>query len=642
MKTLLIGFSPLIAGLLVKKIFEVLGLGALLKLSGALMSGAAGVGKLAGDTTFGDRHATKIDKSIVNHGNKFGKKIGKENLGENIANGSLAKAALVMGKHATNPRKAKATLKKHKEDAQIAKHLEQKDKAEKADKRQGHLQEIADKRNGKISSLSSKEKETLSDADLKEEIDSGTAAAMVTGVGVSKTGELSSKNPQNKNKLGKVNETLTSQNTTTDQEYMEKTAVDRKKSEELELEQHKGKDKQKAIKNIYDDRANSIISNSGLEGRTLSPADVKATAELISKMTGVPVGNISLPNNGLPPLVGLGGNGAKMTLPSDIEQARSIASMPYHYYPESETRRRAGESEEARSGRLHQLMISKGDYDPAKNVYTDMVAKHNISDSDIKLAIAGAASRLDTIKIEVNSSQSASAANWSKQFDNAINVSKAKEIRAHNAEMEKKIELQSIVLKSASEPIAMKVKSDEVFAIIDSGKNLDGGNLQEFNRSVKSNIASVFENQTMVFEDQIRAAAGLASFTLAAGTDFHSAENTAQTYEKAKKIDQVNEEKLDNYKTSGRELFKLIGQNSSGDELKDIYSKLSELAINFQSNIVAEKETILSELEQAKEAANIISGAEVKVNSGKIGRKMITAKKFFEPLGLIDESVNNG
>jgi hypothetical protein len=282
-------------------------------------------------------------------------------------------------------------------------------------------------------------------------------------------------------------------------------------------------------------------------------------------------------------------------------------------------------------------MISKGDYDPGKNVYTDMVAKHNISDTDIKLAMAGSPSKLDTIKIEVNSSQSANAASWSRQFDASIAVSAAKELRAHNAELDKKVEIQRVVLNSASEPIAMKVKSEEVFTIIDSGKNLDSAQMQEFNRSVKSNIVSVFENQTMVFEDQIKAATGLASFTLAVGTDFDSAESTSQTYKMAEMRDAVNEEKLNNYKESAKELFKSIGQNSSGDEIKAVYGRLSELALNFQSNIVSERSAILSEFQVAKQASTMITGADVKVNSGKAGRKMITAKNLFEPLGLKDD-----
>jgi hypothetical protein len=368
----------------------------------------------------------------------------------------------------------------------------------------------------------------------------------------------------------------------------------------------------------------------------MSSVDTEATLKQLSQITGLPTGNISLPNNGLPPLLGIGSNGTKMVLPNDVDQARNIARMPYNYYPESETRRRTGESEEARSGRLHQLMISKGDYDPAKNVYTDMVAKHNISDTDIKLAMSGSPSKLDTIKVEVNSSQSAHAASWSKQFDASIAVSAAKELRAHNAELDKKVEIHRVVLNSASEPIAMKVKSDEVFTIIDSGKNLDSAQMQEFNLSVKSNIVSVFENQTMVFEDQIKAATGLASFTLAIGTDFDSAESTSQTYKLAEIRDAANEEKLNNYKESAKELFKSIGQNSSGEQIKEVYGKLSELALNFQSSIVSERSSILSDFQTAKQVSGIITGADVKVNSGKTGRKMITAKNLFEPLGLRD------
>jgi hypothetical protein len=265
-----------------------------------------------------------------------------------------------------------------------------------------------------------------------------------------------------------------------------------------------------------------------------------------------------------------------------------------------------------------------------------MVAKHNISDTDIKLAMSGSPSKLDTIKVEVNSSQSAHAASWSKQFDASIAVSAAKELRAHNAELDKKVEIHRVVLNSASEPIAMKVKSDEVFTIIDSGKNLDSAQMQEFNLSVKSNIVSVFENQTMVFEDQIKAATGLASFTLAIGTDFDSAESTSQTYKLAEIRDAANEEKLNNYKESAKELFKSIGQNSSGEQIKEVYGKLSELALNFQSSIVSERSSILSDFQTAKQVSGIITGADVKVNSGKTGRKMITAKNLFEPLGLRD------
>lgn len=636
MKTLIIGFSPLIAGLLVRKIFKMLGLGDLTKLSGALMSGAAGVGKLAGDKGFGGRMTDGMDKSIKAQGNKLGKRIGKEGLGDNIADGSILKAAKVMSGHALHPRKAMATAKKHKEDAQIAKHLKDKEKNELKDKRQGHLDDIAAKRAGKVKALEDKNLEAISDKDLKDEIDSGSAAGMITGVGVSKTGKLSSKDPANKKKKGKINDSLTNQNTTTDQEGMEKLANERNKSQKIILDEYKGKDRNKAIKNIYDERAALTMGHANLDGRKMSSADTEATLKQLSQITGLPTGNISLPNNGLPPLLGIGSNGTKMVLPNDVDQARNIARMPYNYYPESETRRRTGESEEARSGRLHQLMISKGDYDPAKNVYTDMVAKHNISDTDIKLAMSGSPSKLDTIKVEVNSSQSAHAASWSKQFDASIAVSAAKELRAHNAELDKKVEIHRVVLNSASEPIAMKVKSDEVFTIIDSGKNLDSAQMQEFNRSVKSNIVSVFENQTMVFEDQIKAATGLASFTLAIGTDFDSAESTSQTYKLAEIRDAANEEKLNNYKESAKELFKSIGQNSSGEQIKEVYGKLSELALNFQSSIVSERTSILSDFQTAKQVSGIITGADVKVNSGKTGRKMITAKNLFEPLGLRD------
>jgi hypothetical protein len=637
MKTLIIGFSPLIAGLLVRKIFKMLGLGDLTKLSGAVMSGAAGVGKLAGDKTFGSRMADGMDKGIKSQGNKLGKRIGKEGLGDNIADGSLLKAAKVMSGHAMHPRKARAKAKQHREDAKIAKHLREEEKNKLKKERDGHLKDITAKRDGKVKALEDKNLEASSDKDLKNEIDSNSAAGMITGVGVSKTGKLISNDPANKNKKGKINDSLTNQNTTTDKGAMEELAKTREESEKIILDEFTGKDRKKAIKNIYDERALETIGHAGLGGRKMSPVDTDATLKQLSQITGLPTGNISLPNNGLPPLLGLGSNGTKMVLPNDVDQARNIARMPYNYYPESETKRRTGESEEARSGRLHQLMISKGDYDPGKNVYTDMVAKHNISDTDIKLAMAGSPSKLDTIKIEVNSSQSANAASWSRQFDASIAVSAAKELRAHNAELDKKVEIQRVVLNSASEPIAMKVKSEEVFTIIDSGKNLDSAQMQEFNRSVKSNIVSVFENQTMVFEDQIKAATGLASFTLAVGTDFDSAESTSQTYKMAEMRDAVNEEKLNNYKESAKELFKSIGQNSSGDEIKAVYGRLSELALNFQSNIVSERSAILSEFQVAKQASTMITGADVKVNSGKAGRKMITAKNLFEPLGLKDD-----
>ena len=636
MKTLIIGFSPLIAGLLVRKIFKMLGLGDLTKMSGALMSGAAGVGKLAGDKTFGSRMSDGMDKSIKTQGNKLGKRIGKEGLGDKIADGSLLKAAAVMSGHALQPRKAMAKAKQHKEDAKIAKHLAQEEKNKLKNERQGHLDDIEAKRNMKVKALEKKDAVANSDGDLQKEIDSSTAAGMITGVGVSKTGKLASNDPANKKKKGKINDSLTNQNTSTDAKAMEELARTRKESEKVILNEFTGKDGKKALKNIYDERALETMGHAGLGGKKMSSADSQATLKQLSQITGLPTGNISLPNNGLPPLLGIGSNGTKMVLPSDVDQARNVARMPYNYYPESETKRRTGESEEARSGRLHQLMISKGDYDPAKNVYTDMVAKHNISDNDIKLAMSGSPSKLDNIKIEVNSSQSANAATWSRQFDASTAASAAKELRAHNAALDKKVEIQRVVLNSASEPIAMKVKSDEVFTIIDSGKNLDSAQKQEFNRSVKSNIVSVFENQTMVFEDQVKAATGLASFTLAVGTDFDSAESTANTYKLAEIRDKANKEMLDNYKESAKELFKSIGHNSSGDEIKEVYGKLSELATNFQTNIVSERSAILSEFQVAKQSSSMITGADVKVNSGKAGRKMITAKKVFAPFIVED------
>ena len=616
-----------------------LGLGDLTKLSGGLMSAAAGVGKLAGDKTFGSKMADGMDKGIKSQGNKLGKKIGKEGLGDNIADGSILKAAKVMSGHALHPRKAMAKAKQHREDAKIAKHLEQEEKNNLKNKRDGHLDDIEAKRNKKLKALEGTDVVAMSDNDLKQEVDSSTAAGMITGVGVSKTGKLASNDPANKKRKGKVNDSLTNQNTTTDKEGMEELARKRKEGERVILSEFTGKDGQKALKNIYDERAFQTMGWAGLGGSKLSPADTQATLKQLSNITGLPTGNISLPNNGLPPLLGIGSNGTKMVLPSDVDQARNIARMPYNYYPESETRRRTGESEEARSGRLHQLMISKGDYDPGKNVYTDMVAKHNISDNDIKLAMSGSPSKLDTIKIEVNSAQSANAATWSRQFDASTAASDAKELRAHKASLDKKVEIQRVVLNSASEPIAMKVKSDEVFTIIDSGKNLDSGQKQEFNRSVKSNIVTVFENQTMVFEDQVKAATGLASYTLAVNTDFDSAENTANTYKLAEIRDKANEDALKNYKESAKELFKSIGNNSSGDEIKEIYGRLSELAQNFQSNIVSERSAILSEFQAAKQSSSMITGADVKVNSGKAGRKMITAKKVFAP--FIVEDGNN-
>ena len=638
MKNILIGFSPLIAGLLVKKIFKVLGLGELMKLSGALMSGAAGVGKLAGDHEFGTKHAANIDKGISKHGNKIGKKFGNDKLGDNIANGSLASAAKVMTKHATNPRGALAKAKHHKENAAIAKHLNEEAKLEKKNKRNEHLTAITDKRAAKIKSLEEKSPQS-SQAHNVEELESDSAVGMIAAVGVAKEKNFTDHNPDAKNKTGKVAEALTGQNFTEDNLAMELTARNRRQSEEITINQHKGKkDARKAINNVYNNRAEEIISNSGLGGRALSEIDRAATTKQIAKITGLPAGNISLPNNGFPPLLGLSSSGAKMILPENLDQARNIASLPYHYYPDEIKRRRLGESEEAHSGRLHQIMISKGDYDPVKNVYTNMVSKNGISDSDIKLAIAGTVSKLDVLNIEVNSSQASNATTWSKQFDAANHFETAKEIFAHSKSLERKVEIHASVVSAIGEPLPITANSGEVLKLINSGAKLNGGELMEHNRTIKSNIVEVLDNQSSVFVDQMKALASLSSYAVASSTDFKSEESSKKAFEHAKAIEKEYELKLTKYEEEKKAMLKSIGANSTPEFIANVYSGIEAKAIYMQKELLLEKELIEYEFQTARKNSSLTSGSDVKVNSGKNGRKMITARNFFEPLGLTKEA----
>ena len=121
---------------------------------------------------------------------------GNDKLGGNIANGSLASAAKVMTKHATNPRGALAKAKHHKENAAIAKHLDEEAKLEKKIKRNDHLTAITDKRAAKIKSLEEKSPQ-YSQAHNIEELESDSA------VGVAKEKNFTDHNPDAKEKNDK-------------------------------------------------------------------------------------------------------------------------------------------------------------------------------------------------------------------------------------------------------------------------------------------------------------------------------------------------------------------------------------------------------------------------------------------------------
>ena len=85
-------------------------------------------------------------------------------------------------------------------------------------------------------------------------------------------------------------------------------------------------------------------------------------------------------------------------------------------------------------------------------------------------------------------------------------------------------------------------------------------------------------------------------------------------------------------------MLKSIGANSTPEFIAKVYSGIESLAHNMQKELLLEKGLVEIEFQTARKNSSLTSGSDVKVNSGKNGRKMITARNFFEPLGLTKEA----
>lgn len=414
MKTILIGIIPAIGALMVKRLFDKIGLGNMFKMEGALMSGVAAAGKLSGTGDYASAITKNTMSGIRNAGNKMGSKMGKDGLGDKFADADMKKMTKVTSKALLNPVGSAKKSKKALSDSRD-KLLDKKDSLKNSlvEKSSDPTHKLGYAKKLKNKIFNNKD---IPD-DIRELIDNNDGRAIFAAklraegkteleiseiMGISGSDKSDNYKPNNDG----------------DYHATSAKAQDRIKNLDAKIENAKStKEKYKYINDDYMSRITSMKSKSGFGN--LDIEDVAETRKGLASQYGVGEGNVILADGGVPPIIGLNTTGKqKAYLSDDLENNKKILSNPIHYLPNNVKERLNGESDEAYSSRLHLALSDAGLYDENKNTYVDMLKHFNISDSDILKQMAGEQSKvLDSAVISVSSKDSLRLNNFSKAFD---------------------------------------------------------------------------------------------------------------------------------------------------------------------------------------------------------------------------------
>lgn len=612
MRYFLLAFAPVLGGFLVKKLFSMVGLGDVFKLSGALTSGIAGAGKLGGDQNIGSRFSSGFNEKITKQGNKLGKKIGKEELGKSIAEGNILKATKFSTKGIFSP--VKSTKKGLKHASDMKEHYKD-SKSEKV------------KIDGLVKKGYKKLKNKNSSSNYDNEIEAlmdGSPLAIATAT-VATTGRGSAldidKKGENKfqGKKGVVrNSSELRKNSHQNRENIKAASANR---------DYDGKKKLKNdyyLKQVGDLKRSSPTSN-------ITEGDYDETLNSISSEYNIQKGKVILPTNGMPPIVGISSDpNKKVNIAKDFDSTKELLQNPIHYLPDNFKSRIKGETDNAYSLRLHSALSEMGLYDSSSGQYADMLDKFSISDSDIENLMVGNNSRINTLELDLNSNIRSETKSFSKEYD----LIERSEIEARIestkklalAHLKSQLDILDMPLSSLSNSELNSYHSSETLSKINSLPKSQQE--KEISRLIESFEDDINKEVKKVL-DKKSAELQVISYSLA------NKINTAGEEEKKDIIEQINklEDEYQNYNSQMENSVKeaIASLNSNYIENVEIVTGSITRLLSNQINEVNSSNNITKQIADVKVVRND-DAFNFKSNTSEKMKSKVSPSKIFKNL----------
>jgi len=412
LKTLLLAFAPLLSGFLVKKLFKLMGLGEIMKLSGALTSGLAGVSHLSGDK--GALHRSvhgAVQEKGTGLAKAYAKKRGMDEEDQNkfankVMNGDIGKLGNKMTKASLTPRKTlKDTSHKVKDTHEKVKnHAITKKEAAMDKYGKSHAKNLVDLLNPKARRKN--EENHLTDSMNQALLGDGLGlfeAKYSLGANqggdhdahLRKIGEDSEvidgllESRDSNGNIIKGNHDKLSEKAIAEREAFRATYKDRSLSDT---------DRRLLKAERLNNRISQLTAHNG--GQSIHETDRLATLEKMESTTGLGKGSLVVPTNGAKAFavsqIGRVHNTGNLGV--DYENARS----PYNYLEESFKQRRNEEDDNSYALRMQNALVEKGWMDAESGALVDMVETYGINEMDIRRAQLGSSEKINAIDGKVS------------------------------------------------------------------------------------------------------------------------------------------------------------------------------------------------------------------------------------------------